>query len=137
MEKFTEGNVQVPIELINVPEGLNVVIFPKETVLFFQVNLKEFSKVTASDFRVVANFNNVRDNQDFLIPEVAQKPEFTSNIRLNEKTNSVYHQEMKILGLTGGIGSGKTTVAGFFKELGVPVYIADVKPNELWKTILR
>lgn len=32
---------------------------------------------------------------------------------------------MKILGLTGGIGSGKTTVAGFFKELGVPVFIAD------------
>ena len=32
---------------------------------------------------------------------------------------------MKIVGLTGGIGSGKTTVAGFFKDLGSPVYIAD------------
>lgn len=85
VEKFTEGNVQVPIELINVPQGLNVVIFPKETVLFFQVNLQEYSKVKASDFRVVANFKNVKDNQDFIIPEVVQKPEFTSNIRLNEK----------------------------------------------------
>ena len=31
----------------------------------------------------------------------------------------------KIIGLTGGIGSGKTTVAKRFESLGVPIYIAD------------
>lgn len=38
---------------------------------------------------------------------------------------------MKIVGLTGGIGSGKTTVANFFKELKVPVYIADEEAKKL------
>ncbi len=38
---------------------------------------------------------------------------------------------MKIVGLTGGIGSGKTTVANFFKELGVPIYIADAEAKKL------
>ncbi|MBB1194088.1 dephospho-CoA kinase [Flavobacterium sp. SOK18b] len=31
----------------------------------------------------------------------------------------------KIIGLTGGIGSGKTTIASFFKAAGIPIYIAD------------
>ncbi|WP_394907222.1 dephospho-CoA kinase [uncultured Mesonia sp.] len=38
---------------------------------------------------------------------------------------------MIVVGLTGGIGSGKTTVARFFQELGVPLYIADLKAKEL------
>ena len=37
----------------------------------------------------------------------------------------------KIIGLTGGIGSGKTLVAEYLKSLGVPVYIADDKAREL------
>ncbi|MEZ4858080.1 MAG: dephospho-CoA kinase [Flavobacteriaceae bacterium] len=41
---------------------------------------------------------------------------------------------MKIVGLTGGIGSGKTTVAGFFQELGIPVYIADIEAKKLTNT---
>ena len=41
---------------------------------------------------------------------------------------------MKVVGLTGGMGSGKTTVAGFFKELGVPVYIADDAAKDLMVT---
>ena len=41
---------------------------------------------------------------------------------------------MKVIGLTGGMGSGKTTVANFFKELGVPVYIADDAAKNLMNT---
>ena len=33
----------------------------------------------------------------------------------------------KIIGLTGGIGSGKTTIAKHIEALGIPVYIADEK----------
>jgi dephospho-CoA kinase len=38
---------------------------------------------------------------------------------------------MKIVGLTGGIGSGKTTVANMFHALGVPIYIADEEAKKL------
>lgn len=38
------------------------------------------------------------------------------------------------IGLTGGIGSGKTTVAKIFELLGVPVYYADTASKRLYHT---
>ncbi len=38
---------------------------------------------------------------------------------------------MKIVGLTGGIGSGKSTIARMFRELGVPVYNSDERAKKL------
>ena len=35
------------------------------------------------------------------------------------------------IGLTGGIGSGKTTVANIFKQLGAPVYFSDDRAKDL------
>lgn len=37
----------------------------------------------------------------------------------------------KIIGLTGGIGSGKTTIARHFESLGIPVYIADDEAKKI------
>ena len=41
---------------------------------------------------------------------------------------------MKIVGLTGGIGSGKTTVARMFATLGIPVYNSDIEAKKLTQT---
>ena len=41
---------------------------------------------------------------------------------------------MITVGLTGGIGSGKTTVAKAFEALGVPIYIADDEAKKLMNT---
>ena len=40
----------------------------------------------------------------------------------------------KIIGLTGGIGTGKTTVATYFASKGVPVYIADEAAKKIMNT---
>ncbi len=41
---------------------------------------------------------------------------------------------MKYVGLTGGIGSGKTTVGRMFAELGVPVYNSDEQAKQLMES---
>ncbi|MEN6291744.1 MAG: dephospho-CoA kinase [Methanobacterium sp.] len=41
---------------------------------------------------------------------------------------------MKIVGITGGIGSGKTTITKYIESLGYPVYIADDEAKKLLDT---
>jgi len=41
---------------------------------------------------------------------------------------------MTIVGLTGGIGSGKTTIAKMFQSMGVPVYYADDEAKKIMNT---
>ena len=35
------------------------------------------------------------------------------------------------IGITGGIGSGKSVVSRLLEVMGIPVYISDGKPNSL------
>lgn len=40
----------------------------------------------------------------------------------------------KIIGLTGGIGSGKTTLANYFGSFGIPLFIADEEAKKIMQT---
>ena len=40
-------------------------------------------------------------------------------------------KKTRIIGLTGGIGSGKTTVANYMQSKGVPVYISDLEAKKV------
>lgn len=42
----------------------------------------------------------------------------------------------KVIGLTGGIGSGKTTIANYFDEMGIPVYISDDEAKKVMQSEL-
>jgi len=50
-----------------------------------------------------------------------------------EKDNSLKKQSLKplLIGITGGIGSGKTTVCKIFEFLGIPVYYADDRAKKI------
>ena len=46
-------------------------------------------------------------------------------------TSRLFIKKMKIIGLTGGIGSGKTKILNVFKAKGVPCYEADLASRKL------
>ena len=44
---------------------------------------------------------------------------------------------MKVLGCTGGIGSGKTYVSAIFGRMGIPVYNSDERAKALYDTDMQ
>lgn len=49
----------------------------------------------------------------------------------NKNESILLNSSMVVVGLTGGIGSGKTTILKWFQSFGVPVYIADEEAKAL------
>ena len=50
---------------------------------------------------------------------------------IEEDTEPEPRKKVKIIGITGGIGSGKSTVSKFIEEAGFPVYYSDVRAKTI------
>ncbi|PKG52409.1 MULTISPECIES: YbbR-like domain-containing protein [Olleya] len=81
VSKFSEGVVSLPIEVINVPEGITLNYFPKQISLSYATSLENFKNISAQDFKVVCNYKDAIDNS-FLTPNLVKQPASVKNIRL-------------------------------------------------------
>ncbi|WBL23093.1 YbbR-like domain-containing protein [Zunongwangia sp. HRR-M8] len=85
IEKFTEGNVEIPVEVINVPRGTNLTIFPKKVMVYYQVNLKNYEYVKGEQFKVICDFTEIQEGVGYMLAKVSKKPRIVNNVRLNER----------------------------------------------------
>ena len=83
--KFTEGQAEVPVEVINVPAGLNLAYFPKTVIVYYQISLKKFDQISDADFKVVCDYSEVEDGDDYMVAKITEKPSTVQNERLNER----------------------------------------------------
>lgn len=84
VDKFTEGEIRIPVELINVPNDIEISIFPKEVTILYQAQLNEFDNISPTDFRVVQDFNAINTSVDFFIPKITKKSNLATQVRLSE-----------------------------------------------------
>jgi len=60
--KLTQGRVEVPVTVVNLPDSLNIVTFPRKVELSFNVPVEDFSKINEADFNVYADFNDLKED---------------------------------------------------------------------------
>ena len=68
VEQFTQNSINVPIIIRNVPKGYLLKIFPDEVKVTFNTGLSNFESVKQSSFRIVADYNKIKEGNTHIIP---------------------------------------------------------------------
>lgn len=84
IERFTEGTIEVPVKLINIPNGTTVNYFPKQIEVTYYLPLKDYKSTEASNFKIICDFKTVSANQSYIMPTLIQKPTFVKRASLKQ-----------------------------------------------------
>jgi hypothetical protein len=84
VEKFTEAEVDCPIEVAGVRFPYNIKLFPEKVTVSCQIPLSKFRNVKPSDFRVVADAGNIngKTSSPLLSLSILKSPAFSRNCRM-------------------------------------------------------
>lgn len=74
VEKFTEKEIKIPIQVKNLPDNKNLKLFPSEIKLTILVGLSEFEVINASKFEVSVDYLSIKDGVENLDIEIGKKP---------------------------------------------------------------
>ena len=86
VEKFTEGEVEIPFTISNLPKDITINTFPKTVKITFKVGLSKFNQVKASDYLVVCDYNYAKENDlSYLIPKLIKKSELLTSAQISPK----------------------------------------------------
>lgn len=93
--KFSEKVFEVPVQVINLPEGYQVKTFPNSMSVLCKATIDQLKSLSANDFAVVADYKQLSSsNENVLFLEISQKPEKAYDVRLLEnKVNFVLEQQ--------------------------------------------
>ncbi len=84
VEKFTEGSIVVPVNIINIPDDVKIKFYPKTVSVLYYTSLTNFKTISSSSFIIECDYNELKAQDTYLIPKITQYPERVKNVRLNE-----------------------------------------------------
>ena len=80
--RFSEKILNIPIEVINLPQGAQVKTFPNTVEVLCKARLETLKGITPDDFRVVADLEEVAEDSPFLPLQMVQRPEGIPSIQM-------------------------------------------------------
>ncbi len=95
ISKFSEKVFDVPVQVINIPEGYQVKTFPNSVTILCKATIERLKEISASDFEIIADYGQLKGSESStLFLEVTESPKKVYDVRLEENTvNFVMEQQ--------------------------------------------
>lgn len=84
VDKFTEGNLQIPYKVVNLPNNSALTTLSENVTITYTVGLTNFSKVIKNSFTVECDYNlSVQNELSYLVPKLISQPDFVENVKIS------------------------------------------------------
>lgn len=83
VERFTEARFSVPVNVVNIPDTLELKTFPGSINVTCRVPLSDYDKLTVNLFRAIVDYSVIKSNYSNKIKvRLSSAPEYVSNIQI-------------------------------------------------------
>ena len=86
VERFTEKELKIPVQIKNKPGNVKIKLFPSDVTISILVGLSEFENVTSSDFVVTVDYNSIKNSVETIEVKIEKKPTFIEILRISPET---------------------------------------------------
>jgi YbbR domain-containing protein len=86
LERFTELQVSVPIEVLNLPDSLQLQTFPSSIVLNCKIGLSNYDRIESYPFRAVVDFEKIEERVPTLNVSIQNPPDYLLGYEYHPKT---------------------------------------------------
>ena len=84
VDKFTEGTVEVPVLIKNIPQDVSINYFPKHISVTYYLPLSDYGKFQASNFKIECDYKDTLNSDfTFMIAELVKIPKSVKKARLS------------------------------------------------------
>ena len=85
VKQFTEGYLNLPITIRNLPSGTEVNYFPKDAELYYYVDLEHYASVGKEDFELFVDFSEMEKQENRYLPiQINSKNNIVKSTRLSQ-----------------------------------------------------
>lgn len=83
--EFSQGQYTLPIEVINLPPGIELKLVPERITVSFDIAVNDFAAVSPDSFRVICDYSKRHQDESFMLPTLAKMPNGAVNIVFEPK----------------------------------------------------